>query len=102
MEKGPRNPVEKTRMKRAFVGSETATHSFKASIATTGKSGIPPWTVISKAPAARPNEMAARLLPDGAFPRQRIALDGAPVETVDAEVKDLEPSSWRVTRHGKQ
>jgi len=33
---------------------------------------------------------------------QRIALDGAPVETVDAEVKDLEPSSWRVTRHGKQ
>jgi len=57
---------------------------------------------VKKARAARPNEMAARLLPNGAFPRQRIALDGAPVETVDAEVKDLEPSSWRVTRHGKQ
>ena len=52
---------------------------------------------VKKARAARPNEMAARLLPNGAFPRQRIALDGAPVETVDAEVKDLEPSSWRVT-----
>jgi hypothetical protein len=32
---------------------------------------------------------------------QRIALDGMPAETVDAEAKDWRPSSWRVSRQRK-